>query len=45
MAIAAEQGVHEDEGGADDDEVDEGVEHEHDEEDDPLISVFVADEL
>lgn len=45
MAFASEERVHEDECWSDDDHVNEGIEHKHDEEYNPLIFIFVADGL
>jgi hypothetical protein len=45
VSLAVEEGVHEDEGGADHDQVDVGVEEEEDAEGEVLIFMFVADDF
>jgi hypothetical protein len=45
VALAVEEGVHEDEGRADHDQVDVRVEEEEDAEGEVLISMFVADDF
>ncbi len=45
MSLAVEEGVHEDEGGADHDQIHVGVEEEEDAEGEVLIFMFVADDF
>ena len=45
VPFAFEQGVHVDEGGPNDHQIDKGIEHEQDEEDDPLISMLITNSL